>query len=352
MALRDIEPFLNLSHQYSATIGQGYTAVLSGWNIPYLVYGGDTNSYARVTSLDLIDGWLVLSSIGSVSGNRCMAVGRPLQSAGINVDDNTVAFGGARLKFARSIPRTVMTIQGAAAVEVIASTAIAGNFQLNTEYYVEWCIDMANSLFRARVDGVEVAAVALSAAVKNALKAGTNYLMWGTYNSGSSSALELWLKDGYVLEKTPDGQMSGWLGPQTVKVLPVSEFNGPWAASSGTPKDVLNTPTTSAADRLTPLVTTDVNASEAILKFDASQVTGFIKGISLNVAMQKAPGKLGNLESSITSAGVESSKSSATAANAMAMYTRQLLSSKAPNGGAWTIESLAAATVKLKPVNS
>ncbi|MCO6704721.1 hypothetical protein [Streptomyces sp. CHB9.2] len=351
MALRDIEPFLNLSHPFSRTLTVQYTEVLSNWNIPYIVYGGDTSGYGRVTELSLTaDGWLLLSSIGSVSGNRRCAMGRNLQSMGINVTDQTVAFGGARMKFGRSIPSSIMTTQGSSAI-VLLSRANFPNVALNTEFYVEWCIDMPNSLFRARVDGVEVPSVALNDTIKSYLKSGLNYLMWGTYDSGSSSAMDIYLKDGYVLEKTPDGQMSGWLGPQTVKVLPVAEFNGPWTASSGTPLEVLNTPIASSADRITPLVASDPAASEATLKFDASSITGLVKGVSVNVSMRKQTGRLGALESTINVDGSESSKSVVAADSLMAMYTRQLLSSKTPSGGAWSGENLGTAIIKLKPVN-
>lgn len=352
MALRDIEPFLNLSYPVSLTLTNTYSAELSAYNIPYRLYGGDANGYGRVTELSLVDGWLLLSSIGYVSGGRAVCMGRNLQSMGIEVTDDTVAFGGARIKFGRSIPNVVMTIQGSAAMNAILTSSFPVTPALNTEYYVEWCIDMPNSLFRARVDGVEIASVAISASIKTYLKSGANYLMWGSFNTGSTSAVDIYLKDGYVLEKTPDGVMSGWLGPQKVSVLPVAEFTGPWTASEGTPVEALNTPITTSAGRLTPLVSTDADASEVTLKFDASQVTGLIKGVSMNVSMKKMPGKLGTLESTVTSGGVESAKSVAVPANAMTMFTRQLLSTKAPDGQAWTAEKLAAASIKLKPVNS
>jgi len=352
MALRDIEPFLNIVGRYTATLAQQYSAELAAYNVPYRVYGGDAYGYGRVTELYQEDGWMVLSSGGPVTNGRCLCVGRSLQSMGINVTDDTVAFGGARMKFGRSVPNVAMTTQMGSALNLLLTSNFPQGAAVNTEYYVEWCIDMPNSLFRARVDGIEVPSVALSTTIKNNLKSGANLLMWGSYNTGVTSALDIYLKDGYVLEKTPDGLMSGWLGPQSVKVLPVSEFIGPWTTSGSSPKDVLNSPMPTSADRLTPLVSSDNDATEATLKFDTSQITGLIKGVSVNVMMQKLQGRVGNLESTITAGGVESAKTTIVPVNTMAMYTQQVLSAKAPNGGAWTIESLAGATLKLKPVSS
>lgn len=350
MALRSIEPFLNLAYKLESTFN-GYSGVWSAVNVPFMLYSGDSNGYPRTISMELdADGWLLVSSTGSVSGERMCVLIRPFASAGITFTADSVVFGGVRMKVGGYTPRYLITTQGGSATPLIIPSDVPG-FALNKEFYIEWCLDLPNNLIRRRVDGVEIAPVAMSAAIKNALIAGTNHLGYGSWVTGSSAAQQFFLKDGYILEKTPDGLMSSWLGPQTIRKLPVAEVVAPWTATGDIPlKDALNTPINSAASRLTPLVTTDVDATQGTIKFDSSSVKGKLNGIAVNISMSKQSGKVGNFEASLTNGGVESSKVTVAGTNDMLMNPGVLLSSKAPNGNAWSAETLATATLKLKPV--
>lgn len=351
MALRAIEPFQNLSHPYSGTF-HAYGPILSGWNLPYLGYSGDTNNYVRVIDISKVDDWLLLSSTGSVFGGRQVGMGRKFVDFDVNIKADSVIYGGVRMKFARSIPNVLVYTSGSGAQAIVSSSQVPGGVVAGVEYYIEWCIDMPNGMFRARVDGVEVTPVAIGASVKTYLLQGVQYLMYGSWNTGVTSAVDIYLRDGYVLEKTPDGLMSSWLGPQRVRRLPVAEFVAPWAASNGAePKDVLNTPVTTAANRLTPVVISDSDVTEAIVKFDTSVIQGKINGVSINTSATKPGGKVGNVELVLSSAGVDGAKTTIVPTTEMLMFSRIGLSSKAPNGSAWTAENLAAATLKLKPVN-
>lgn len=353
MALRSIEPFLNLSHKYTVGSQWGYSSVLSAYNVPFQTYSGDSNNYGRGVSLELTaDGWMQLSGIDPVSGLRLLAVGRTFVSMNLTFTADTVAYGGVRMKFGRSIPNQLISMQGINAMSVLAATQVPGGVVLGTEYYLEWCIDMPNNMIRTRVDGVEQVPTTLPLAARNALLANTGQMLtYGSYQTGTSNAMDIFVKDGYILEKTPDGLMSYWLGPQIVRALDVVETTGPWTATGGIPLvDSLKTPIVSAASRLTPVVISDENVSEAGFKFDASKVGSRVNGISLNVSAVKTPGKIGTLDAKFVLDANQSNVAKINPTNTMLMFNDVLLSSVPPGGGAWSKENLTNLVLKLQPV--
>ena len=357
MALRFIEPWLNLSMKYAGRIYGGYSLSANGYDIPFSIVAGDNTRYARDVSLELLsDGWLRYTNNSSTSSTRYGGLVYNLPNRGIVAKADTVLFGGFRV---RSSVLPVYVFNPAftgGEIGVSQSAGLApshfpnGGMKVNTEYYVEWCLDVSGKALKFRIDGVDIAFQCnFSDAQIAQIIAGQYWVCYAGYGNATGYVIDF--KDGYLNEKTEDGIMSGWLGPQTVRKVPVAQATGSWTGTDGASiKDVLNTPVTDAASRLTPLVTSDLEATEATVKLDFSSVQGKVTAVSLNVMARRASGKLGSAEVTITSGGNTSAKQKLIVQPDVQMFTDIQVGGVAPGGAPWTKALLEAAVIKIKPV--
>lgn len=355
MSLRLIEPWGQLTSKFTSKHIYGVNLALL-YDLPVSILSGDSSGYERDVSLELLaDGWLRYTHNAAVSGTRYGGMVSSVLRRGITLAADSVLYGGFRVRCPLSSmpaylfnPCFTGSAVGVTQLNGITPAHIPGGMKVNTEYYIEWCLDLPNKLMKYRVDGVEIAfTVALTVAQVAQAVAGEYWMCHAGWSPNAGYVVDF--KDGYVTDKSADGIQSGWLGPQIVRKVALTEITSPWTASSGTVKDVLSTPPTDSASRLTPLVTSDLDATEAVMKFDFSAIQGKVSGVAVSVLGRRPQGKLGQAELSATLNGSTIPARKAALTLDMTSFADSFTVGAAPDGQPWTKASLSSTNFKLKP---
>lgn len=361
MAIRVIEPFLNFAGPVSGSNISEASLLTNG--IPHILVTGTAVNAALPWSLTKVGEWLRLAVNGNSAqyDHRC-GLARALDTL-ITFTATTVLYGGVRVRVPRVVnnkPNAFLSIydkNNLSSYQNMFLLSDIPNMAWDVEYYLEWCIDIPAGKIRRRLDGVDLVDLNLSAQMNTMLVAAQRgRLCYGGPSQGvwsSSAKMMLDVKDGYILEKTPDGIASYWLGPQLVRPLKVAEFTAPYTnnAAEGTSNlDSLNTPITTPDSRLTPVVTSDHDVSPASVKFDVSNIAGKINAVSLQFSGIKPAGKVATVETQFSAGGNDDAKRTVGLTGVMSNFDIYL-NTQAPNGVRWTKALLAAATLKLQPAS-
>lgn len=350
-----VEPFQGLVGAPAGTTNGEISLVQYG--LPYFAVTGTQQQNPRPWSVSLVDGWLRYTTQADGSAYHVRNGFSRLITDLVAVDSSTVLLGGVRFRVPAVSQFSAVgqvCIYDGNNLNSLQALVVLQNVEVDREYYIEWMIDIPANKIKRRVDGVDMADLALDASMLGALTAGRARLQYGTSYAGANSTQTAVVdyRDGYVFDKTVDGVDSNWLGPQVVSPVALIEADANWTTSnSDTVLSVLNSPFTSdPTTRTSPMAYTDAGGTPGLFKLDTSQVVGKITAVHVAVTAMKAPGKLGNLEGSMILDGVESTKRSMLLTSTIATYGRVFLGTKAPGGLPWTKELLAQCQIKIAPV--
>lgn len=355
MSLLMVEPFQGLVGAPGGTTNGEVS--LASYGLPYMAVTGTQQQTPRPWSVSLVDGWLRFTAQADGSPYNVRNGFSRLINDLVTPTSASVLLGGVRFR-QPSVTKITQTgqvgIYDGSNLNSLQPFVVLSNVVLDRDYYIEWMIDIPNNKIKRRVDGVDLADIALDASMQGALLNGRARLHYGTMYGGvaSTETVVADYKDGYVFDKSVDGVDSNWVGPQVVSPIAVLSADSNWTTSNGgTVVDVLNSPFTSdPATRTTPMVFTDSGGSSSLFKLDTSTVVGKITAVHVAVTAMKASGKLGNLEGSVVLDEAESSKTMMSLGTTIATYGRVFQSTKAPGGLPWTKELLADCQIKLTPI--
>lgn len=337
-------------------IGTGQPIAQPG--TPFLVTG------QAGTSLDvsITDGWFKMSRPGIVGGTdtRCLAAYKKLDE--ITWTSATVAYGGVRVKANMTMSQMLCFIDSASyndgtnMVMLFSKSDLPDGGVDGVEYYLEWGIDMPARKIYRRINGTQrLADITFpSGNWDNMMLAQRGCICVG-YPLGialaTTTPCNISFRDMYSLEKSSDGLDSLWLGPRRVAPITVEEVIAPWTASDGTDaKTIFNKPITTAADLTTPVVTTDEDRTEGLVKLTTS-AGGNINAVVLSHNARKPAGTTAGLRTQLELNG-SLSASVFTSLDSVMANTRILMSTVGPDGLPWTASRLRAATLKVQASNN
>lgn len=297
---------------------------------------------------------------------KSCAVQLPLKSILGTLHDKQVLVAGIRVKVTSNntgVHLKAPNADGGATFTLIGDSATwpavgeLGARNTAKEFYVEVKIDVANKAVYRRLDGVNLSTLTLpdAFAARFANNQAVNLVLGYplSYSEGTTTAANVQYKDGYLLEKTEDGILSDFLGPQLVKPVTLTAFDAPAYTNNGssiTHLAALNTPITTYASRNAPLVTSDAAESTATAKFTVDTVAK-INAIQLFEEGRRLSGSDSKLKL-VVSDGQNTVNGNT--ANLTDTITQALgyQAARAPDGAVWTKAKLEALTVRLTPVSN
>lgn len=255
---------------------------------PWYLNSTNNNSYMGTYTRD-VDGYLLMTTkaTGSSTVGKALFASAPLSDLIPSMSSQKVIIGGGRWRSPNNLITNVFSFSGPMSASGIpANSAQVLNvfkvtdftFVANTPRYFEWELNFPAGFIYRWIDGVALDPLAIPAWMVTLadIVDGTGLRFgWGTpatISILSSSNMIQGIRDGYLLERTVDGIDSVRKGPQVVNICPVKEVSvsDDWTPSAGTIIDALNTPITTAASRLTPMVTSGLLEKPLQVKFDAS----------------------------------------------------------------------------------
>lgn len=356
MGLLMVEPLLAVAGEPSGNTNGEVS--LTQYGLPFSAVTGTQQSVTRPWNISRVGDWLRCTSFGDGGPyNTRLGIARPFSDL-VEVNASSVLFGGFRYRLpaeSQVAPTGQICIYDGNNLNSLQPLIVMNNQIPDREYYIEWLIDIPNNKIRRRVDGVDfLPDLVLDASMAGALVGGRARYQYGTSYGVANSLQTVMMdfKDGYVCDKSVDGVMSSWLGPQLVTAVPVLEVDSTFTTSNGASvKDVLNAPfTTDPASRVSPVASSGTDGAPALIHLDTSSLKGRINGVHITVSAMKTPGKLGNLTGALVLDEVSSTPRTMTLVTGVSLFSKVYLGAFAPGGAAWTKELLANSILTLQPI--